>query len=282
MVSYFQQRGYSVNKGKHVLANRGYLAGTAEERAADLNAMFSDRRIRMILAASGGKGANQLLPLLNWGLIRANPKIFVGLSDPSVVANAILARSNVVAFHGPTGHDFGVTGIDPFSENWFWKIVTGTGTLPVSLDITDSIVLRAGHEITGPLVGGHLGTIQSLIGTPWSPQWDGAILFFEEIFADWERIDAMLTHFRLAGVFSRVKGLIVGQCVECGSSSPADATFYDMIIRCVGGEFPILANVPLGHTSKKLTLPLGVPARLHTDNPSLELLDFGVSGPRRR
>lgn len=276
MESYLRGKGYGVKRTPHVLASRGYLAGSAEDRAADLNAMFADPQVRMILTAFGGKGANQLLTLLDWDGIRTNPKIFVGLSDPSVVANAVTARTGIVTFHGPTGYDFGMTAIHAFTDVWFWKAVTGGHGLPWELDVTGSLVVRHGREVTGHLVGGHLGTLQSLVGTPWAPQWDGAILFVEEIFTEWERIDAMLTHFRLAGVFDRVRGLIVGRCVDCKSQAPADADFLQMILRCVGGAFPILAEVSLGHTPEKLTLPLGVPARLRTNPPSLEVLERGV------
>jgi muramoyltetrapeptide carboxypeptidase len=276
MEAYLRGKGYGVKRSPHVLASRGYLAGSAEDRATDLNTLFADPQVRMILTAFGGKGANEILPLLDWDLIRSNPKIFVGLSDPSVIANAITARTGIVTFHGPTGYDFGVTGIHAFTEPWFWKAVTGGHAVPWELDVSGSRVVRQGREVSGPLVGGHLGTLQSLIGTPWSPQWDGDILFVEEIFTDWERIDAMLTHLRLAGVFDRVRGLIVGRCVDCKCQSPADTDFYQMILRCVGRRFPILAEVPLGHTPEKLTLPLGVPVRLRTNPPSLEVLERGV------
>ncbi|HSV86772.1 MAG TPA: LD-carboxypeptidase [Levilinea sp.] len=269
---YFEARGYRVRTGAHVLERFGYMAGAAELRAGDLNEMLSDPDVRMIVTATGGDSAIQMLPLIYYGTLSLDPKIICGLSDPSILLNALTARSGVPTFHGPNGFDFG-GGITAFTEQNYWPLVTGQLSFPHRLPVEAQVhVLRAGPAVQGWLWGGHLATIQGLLGTPYLPQWGGAILFLEEFQVDYARTDAMLAHFRHAGIFDRIRALIVGQPVEIGQAGAE--SYEELILRnCAGTSFPIVANVPLGHTPNKITLPIGGKVRLDTSAHRLELLD---------
>ena len=277
-VAYWEQRGYQVVLGRHVADDLGYMAGLPEERAADLMAMFMDPRIKAIIVAMGGKSANQLLPLLDYRLIRANPKIFMGLSDPSIVALAIHAGAGIVTFHGPTGYNFGVEGLPPYTEYHMFKALTCSEPIGEVEAFSQWQVLRSGDLVEGPIVGGHLGTIRSLIGTSYAPHWNGAILFVEEIFAEHHDVDAALTHFRLACAFESIAGLIFGRSVEVAERSyPCRESLEEVILRiCAGYDFPILFGVDLGHTAEKITLPIGTRVRLDTQAGTLTLLESGV------
>lgn len=274
MARYFEQRGYCVEVGPHVLASFGEYAGTTQERADDFNLMVRDPSVRMIMTSHGGAGADQLLPLIDYDAISLHPKIIVGLSDPSVILNSVSCTASVPTFHGPNGHEFG--GDDPltsFTERNFWRLVSENITLPYAFPIRDDVqVVRQGAPEQGLLYGGNMEVVRSLFGTPWEPNWTNVILFLEDVVFKVYRFDRMLTHYRNAGVFGRIKGLVVGQPVECEKSQYE--TLEDVVLRvCANYDFPILTGLPIGHTDDKITLPIGCIVRLDSSKPSLELLE---------
>jgi muramoyltetrapeptide carboxypeptidase len=272
---YFEERGYRVCEGEHVLDSYGYMAGTAEARARDFNAMLNNPDIRMIVTARGGESAIQLLPLIEYGTLALDPKIICALSDPSILLNALTARSAVPTFHGPNGYDFGSEEPIAFTEENFWPLVTGERKYPHTLPVQERMkVLREGPAVNGWLWGGHMGTISGLLGTNFLPRWAGGILFLEEFIVNFPRTDALMTHFRLAGVFDRIRALVIGEPAEMDGSWE---TYAEIILRnCAGFSFPIVANVPLGHTPDKITLPIGGKARLDTAALRFELLEAVV------
>jgi muramoyltetrapeptide carboxypeptidase len=275
---YFEEQGYRVRQGEHVLDRKGFMAGTPEMRASDFNTMLSDPEIRMIVTATGGSSAVQMLPLIHYGTLAVDPKIICGLSDPSILLNALTARAGVPTFHGPNGFNFGNPGrLTRFTEEGFWPLVTGELEYPYRFPVGYQMnVLRPGPAVDGWLWGGHMETIQALIGTPWLPVWPGAILFLEEFQVDYTRTDTMLAHFRHAGVFDRIRALIIGQPAQI--SEPEGETYEEMILRnCAAYDFPIVTNIPLGHTPDKITLPIGGKARLDSSTLGFELLEPAIS-----
>jgi muramoyltetrapeptide carboxypeptidase len=259
---YFTARGYRVKLGEHVRAATGYLAGPAKERAHDLMAAFADPNVKLIIPASGGKGAAQFLNLLDMNAIRENPTIFTGISDPSIVCNAITTGAGVATLHGPSGFDFFQPEVNTDTESAFWRIVSG----PVSgISITDPSwqpLQGTGRTIKGRVFGGHLGVNRTLLGTKDLPDLTGAILLIEEVFAPYARIDEALTHLRLAGVFDQIAALIVGVPVECSPEDSPDTGWEDMILRCVGDACPILVGVEFGHTARKVPFVIGGSAEI--------------------
>ena len=130
------------------------------------------------------------------------------------------------------------------------------------------IVRGAGATVRGPVVGGHLGTIRALVGTDYLPDLDGAILILEDVFVGWVDIDAALTHLKLAGALDRIAALVVGVPVDTSQGDAPDPTWDDLIVRCVGGAFPVITNVEFGHTPRKIPLPIGGAIELHIDDNS--------------
>jgi muramoyltetrapeptide carboxypeptidase len=250
------------------------MAGTPQMRADDFNLMLHDPQVRMIVTSMGGAGAAHLVPLIDYPAMAADPKIVAGLSNPCVLMNAISGVAGVPTFHGPNGVEFGgYAPLTPFTEENFWPLVSQELPLPYAFPVSHSMrVIRAGGVVEGRLFGGHLRTIQTLIGTRWAPDWEGAILFVEEYQVELYRTDAVLAHLRLASIFDGIQGLLVGQPVECDAVEAE--TLEDIVLRnCAGYDFPIAANLPIGHTDDKLTLPIGCRVRLDTVQPALELLE---------
>jgi muramoyltetrapeptide carboxypeptidase len=256
LTGYFHDRGYQVRTWPSATMATGYLAGPAEQRAADLMAAFADPDVSLIVPATGGKGAAQLLPLLDYDTIAAHPTVFTGMSDPSIIGNALLARAGLTSLHGPSGYDFFQRPVNTDTDTAFWHAVSGElqGT-EVKGDQWRNV--RGTGRVNGPVVGGHLGTVRALIGTPYLPPLEGAVLILEEVFVPWVAVDQALTHLRLAGAFNHISALLVGVPIDCDRADAPDATWDDMIVRCVGGDCPIITNVEFGHTARKIPLPLG-------------------------
>jgi muramoyltetrapeptide carboxypeptidase len=280
ITGYFRDAGYEVRVWPSATTATGYLAGPAPARAADLMAAFADPDVSLIVPATGGKGAAQLLPLLDYDLIAAHPTVFTCLSDPSIIGNALLARSGLSTLHGPSGYDFFQRPVNTDTAAAFWHAVTGD-LRDVALPGDGWRVVRGGGTTTGPVVGGHLGTIRALVGTAYLPALDGAVLILEDVFVPWVAIDEALTHLRLAGLFDHIGALVIGVPIDCDRGDAPDETFDDLIVRCVGGDFPIVTGVEFGHTARKIPLPLGGRITLDLDaaSPGLRYLDSLVETP---
>jgi muramoyltetrapeptide carboxypeptidase len=270
LVAYFEGRGHPVRVMPHTAAATGYIAGPAAQRAADLNAAFADPEVRLVMPAEGGEGAANLLELLDFDLIAASGKIFVGLSDTASLANAIASRGRLATLHGPTGHSFSRPEVEPFTEEWFWRIVSG----PVAgCEVSAEgwrVAQGAGGRVSGPVVGGHLRTLRTLVGTRWMPELRGAIFVVEEVDVSWAQIDSALTHLRLAGVFDEVAALLVGAPRDCVRGDSPDAGWEELILRASGVSCPVVTGVELGHTARKIGLGLGCRIELElTDERAL-------------
>lgn len=279
LVEYFNERGYEVKVAPAVGAATGYLAGSTEQPAGDLMAAFDDPAVRLIVLASGGTGAARLLGMLDYELIRANPKIFTGMSDPSIVGNAIYQRSDVVTLHGPSGYDFFQPDVNAATETAFWQIVSSSVAGQEVKGEQWRVIRGLGTQPTGHVVGGHLGTIRALIGTPWMPEMRGAILILEEVFVPWVRIDQALAHLRLTGIFEQLSALVVGSPVDCDKGDAPDENWDEMILRCVGGTCPVVTNVEFGHTANKMPFVIGGRVMLDLGGaaPTLRYLDSLVA-----
>lgn len=218
---------------------------------------FTRPDVRLILPANGGIGAGQLIDLLDYEIIRDNPKLFTGVSDPSVLCNSIFARAGLVTVHGPTGFNFFQDPVDPDTAHDFWRMVSG----PIAGRTISSPqwrVARNGSEkITGRIVGGNLASLRSLVGTRYMPPLAGAILMLEEYGASWAEIEYDLTHLRLADVFTDIAALIWGVPVECARERAVDRTLDDLILRCLPDGFPVVSGLLIGHASHMIPLPVG-------------------------
>ena len=277
-VRYLEGLGYRVLPGPNVNRLHGYLAGTDEERAADINGMFANPDVCAIICIRGGYGTPRLLSLLNYRLIARNPKILVGYSDITAMQLAIWKKTRLVTFQGPMlSTDFGGT-VDPFAEEWFWKIVTspkGVGRLDIG---TDAKTLRPG-KAHGRLLGGNFALLAAVLGTRYQPDFGGSLVFLEDTDEEPYRIDRMFTHLRHASILSRSSGLVLGQFTN---SEPTDPTKPSLTLGEVLEDatswttIPVLANLPFGHVSRKLTIPLGVNARLDAGERTLNLAEGAV------
>lgn len=258
-VGLLEDAGFRVRLGAATRKRRGYFAGPDELRAADLHEMFRDPDIRAILAARGGYGSGRLLPLLDFGLLREHPKIFVGHSDVTFLLAALLQRADVVTFHGPMVAGFAQ---QPEAAESLLRLLCGER---VGWHAAARFVVQPG-EAEGPLTGGCLSIVAAGLGTPWALETRGRILFLEDVNERPYRVDRMLTQLRQAGLFDGVAGVVFGEMAGCDPAGDDGPTVLEVVRDAfAGAPFPVALGLPSGHGSGTFTVPLGVRARLAGD-----------------
>jgi muramoyltetrapeptide carboxypeptidase len=279
-VRYLESLGYRVEIAPSVLKNHGYLAGTDEERAGDLHAFFARKDIRAIMCIRGGYGTPRLLRLINYRLIASNPKIFVGYSDLTSLQLAIWKRTGLVQFHGPmVGVDM-ADGMDAFTEGLFWQTVTATSRVgTIALPDPQPTALTGG-KARGRLLGGNLALLVSSMGTRYFPDFRDTLLYLEDIGEEPYRVDRMLFQLLNAGILHAVSGILTGQFTDCGPKDITKPSFsVDEVFQQIADltDRPFLARLPFGHESRKMTIPLGITARVDASRGRIEYLESAVS-----
>ncbi len=259
----------------------GYLAGTDQERADDLNASFRDKSIDGIICTRGGYGSMRFLPLLDEKMIRQNPKVLLGFSDITALLVGISRRCGFITFHGPNA----LTSSDEYSMQSMVSCVAkaepmGEILQPEPLPNEKYLLetLSAGRA-EGRLVGGNLTLLAHLVGTPWAADLKDSILFIEDVGEAPYRLDRMLSHLRLAGTFNRCRGIIVGQFARCDEAAPDSAWKVADVMkdRLSDLGIPVVSGWAIGHVRTKITLPLGCRAELDAEAKTLKVLDSAVS-----
>ena len=261
--------------GEHLFSKRGYLAGKDEDRADDLMSMFKNQDVKAILCARGGYGVNRLLPLLKPGIIRKNPKILVGASDITLLLLYLAKKCSLVAFHGPmVGGNFGQYGMKK-TKKQFHDLLTGqsAGKMLVS---AQAHVMKPGIG-KGEITGGCLTLLCRSLGTPWEIQTRNKILLIEDVNEASYKIDGMLWQLKAAGKFKDVKGIVLGEMIDCHpkkSGNGAKTHYYHEMFDDL--SIPIVTNFPIGHGKEMWTLPFGVDATLNAEAKSIQLKHCGV------
>ena len=210
----------------HVRDRYGYLAGRDHDRAADVNAFFADSEVAALLPIQGGWGSSRILPYLDYETIRKNPKIIIGFSDLTALLLGIHAQTGLVTFHGPNG----LTAWRSPQTTSFRQVLFEGGQSILQNQwsaAADGRLMQVDNRIRtitpgraqGRLIGGNLSVLSGIVGSPYMPNLDGAILFLEDIGEYIYRLDRMITHLKLAGVFDNLAGFIFGQCPELWSRS---------------------------------------------------------------
>ena len=283
--------GYSVKAGKNAKKTRGHKAGTAQERVDDLHEMLEDEKVKAIITSLGGYNSNELLPIIDYELIRNNPKILCGYSDITFLHCGIYSQTGLVTFYGPhllvQFADFG--GPIPYTRNYFEKLLCQAqplGRVEPSKEYTcerlewesDDVrprklmpapgwkVLKEGNA-RGRLVGGHIGTIAGLMGTKYLPSFKDTILFWEDTESSTPETDRLLCQLKMVGVFDQIRGMIVGR--ELG--------LHEIIFEATKEyDFPIIAEMDFGHTDPMFTIPYGIEASINTGKMDFSILESSV------
>jgi len=271
-VENLKKLGFEVKEGKTVkLRHSGYMAGTDIQRAEDINSMFADKEVKAIICAMGGQVAIRTLRYLDFDLIRANPKIFSGMSDITTFHVAFLAKTGLVGLH-QTDVVFGF-GTDMNSKeakyemDLFFKVTKNAQPLGLLPTLTRWEVWREG-KTEGKLFGGNVPSLQALLATPYFPKLNEDIIFFWEAMAQpLDLLDQRLVQFREAGLFDRTKGMLIGKIrgEEAGAVKDMTSEVKKVVLDITEEfDFPIIASMDFGHYTPNLPLPMWLKASMNT------------------
>jgi len=250
---------------QEIFTQDGFLAGSDQSRAETINALLADEETKAIFCARGGYGSMRIMNRINLDLIKLRPKIMIGFSDVTALLLALHQAVGLVTFHGPV-----ITSLSQADEETVLalkKLLLRQGVFPFAL--SDTRVILPGRA-EGPLIGGNLTILIHLLATPHLPDLDRAVLFLEDTGEPPYRLDRMLTTLKLSGILKRCSGLIFGQFLDCGT--------HDEVHRVIAGNLadfhgPVVADFPIGHGSRNITLPIGPRAILDTRAGCLDLAE---------
>ncbi|HEY7889649.1 MAG TPA: LD-carboxypeptidase [Steroidobacteraceae bacterium] len=257
-------RRYQVHYDPGVLRRRRYLAGSDERRLSELKSALGDAGARAIFCARGGYGMMRLLPALEG--IAVVPKPVIGFSDITVL-HQLLQRQRLVSIHGPVLTQ--LSRLDAGAHARLFELLESKA--PAAALIGAETYVAGVAE--GPLLGGNLSVLTRLLGTPFLAPLDGAILLLEDVGERPYRLDRMWTHLALAGVFRRVRGIVLGELVGC-EDKDADYSSADVLRELAAATaLPCAAGFPIGHGAQNQPLPLGVRVRLDAGSCRLTFLE---------
>lgn len=272
--------GFRAIPGKHLFKRRGYLAGSDDERAEDVNHMFSNPDIQGIFCIRGGYGASRILPLLDYDTIRSNPKVLLGYSDITALHLAINTLTGLVTFHGPiAGQQFTTYTYQEFKRIMMEAEHPTPLAAPPEIayppgqaERHNRLTTFAGGRASGPLIGGNLSLVTSLMGTPYQPDFRGKLLFLEDVDEKPYSVDRMLTQLWLAGVFEQISGLVFGKFTDYEADAPSFSMEAVMAQRCADLSIPVIRGLMIGHVDDQSIIPVGASAELDADAGTLTLL----------
>jgi len=245
-------------------ARDGYLAGSDEQRARDINSAIADKDIQAIWCVRGGYGAMRILDALDYEGMKRTPKTLIGYSDVTALHAAFGKRSNLVTFHGPTARQ----NIPPFAFESLQNAVA-KGKDPCG-EMPKAGTLRGGRA-KGRLVGGNLALLTALAGTPYAPDYRDAILVIEDVNEAHYRIDRMMMTLHLSGALSGLAGLVFGRFTDIPKEFGDEEWSLERVLGDAAGRagVPCVSNAPFGHIDEQWTLPIGAMAELDADAKTL-------------
>ncbi len=261
-VGFLEGHGFNVVFHPQTSLKHGQWAGTPEQKVSAMHEYFKNPDIKAIICFVGGNGAIHMLDQIDYDLIKQNPKIFIGYSDITILLNAISTQTGLVTFHGPTLSRIERT--DPKYTQQMINLLMGKVN---SLDIDDN------SECEGTLYGGNLSVMQALIGTPYAPDLNKAILMLEDTNDHISRYDRMVAHMKQAGWLNNLSGIILGEFIKTQDNPerPYGFTMEDIITNLTHNTL-ILKNIPVGHGDKLCTLPIGANVVLKNNKLSFKSL----------
>lgn len=272
--------GFQVKLGKNLKNRYGHLAGTDEQRAEDLNDMFSDKDIKAIICIRGGSGASRILPMLDYKAIAKNPKPLLGYSDITALHCAIQSQTGLITFHGPMGSG----SWNSFNVKQFEKVFIQKEKITYQNihSETDDLVVKSnriqtlnGGRAEGKILGGNLTVLTAISGSPYYPDFRDAILFIEDIGEDPYKIDRMMSTLKLNGTLDLIKGFVFGQCSACEPSGGYGSLTLDQVLDdyILPLKIPAYSGAMIGHIAKQFIIPVGAQVAMDADKGTISLLE---------
>ncbi len=281
-VNKIEALGFRTTYNESVLSEYGYFAGRDQERADELMEMFSRKDIDGIWCVRGGYGSIRILDLLNYELIRQNPKVFIGYSDITAIITAIYEQSRLVSFHGPMG----ISDFNSFSIKSIEKVLIDPKTTyrysyrrekkTKDNPEFDRYTITGGRA-EGILTGGNISVLDSMIGSRFEPNFKNKLVYLEEIEEKTYRVDKMVFHLLSGTNIKEAAGIVMGAMGDCNINDEPRLTLrmaLNDLLKPLG--IPVAYGLSFGHISRMITIPTGIRAAFDADKCSLELMEAAV------
>lgn len=274
--------GFKTVYRNSILEKSGYFAGEDKKRADELIEMFSRKDVDGIFCVRGGYGCARILPLLDYEIIKNNPKVLIGYSDVTALLYGIYSKTGLVCFHGPVG----ISTFNEFSVMYLKNTLIypheNLELISEPEEGTSPVVISSG-KAEGELIGGNLSIVVSMIGTSYDVDYKDKIVFLEETGEEPYRVDRMLTQMIQSGKFDNAAGIAMGIFEKCEpkEKEPAFSSSFSLMEvlfdRLSGLGIPVIYGLSFGHIKNKFTLPFGIKSELNADNHTLSLLEKAVN-----
>jgi muramoyltetrapeptide carboxypeptidase len=290
----FGRHSFKISYAAHAEEANMFVSASVQSRVDDLHDAFSDPSVDAILTTIGGYNCNELLNSLDYNLIRKNPKILCGYSDITALAQAIHVKTGLVTYSGTHYSSWGMRKGFDYSEEYFLKCCAGDEPFRIepSLSWSDEawfmdqenrnfipndghwIINRGAGAVTGKILGGNLGLLNILQGTPYFPDLKDSILFLEHCAEEHEFLfNRGIQSLIQQNGFTGVKGIVIGRFQQ------SNRVTKDMLTEMIRTKpalenIPVIANVDFGHTTPTITFPIGGMARIGFDGDGKAQIDL--------
>ena len=259
-IKYFEKAGYKVKLGNYIYHFDRYLAGSAQNRVQDLHMMFRSKSIKAIFSARGGYGATQMLPLINYDLIKNNHKPLFGFSDTTALQIALFEKAKLPTISGLSlCSDFTPKGSNDMTRNSLENFIQTSNF--------DTFQLKANKkhlEIKGKITGGCLTLVSALCGTAFQATLKNRILVLEDVKEEPYHVDRMLTQLSQQKDFHLLKGIIFGNFHECNAENPKHGSLETVLHKFAKSiSIPVFYNLPYGHQNARCQIPIGLEATIN-------------------
>ena len=280
---YFEDIGYKIEFGLSNDLRSGPFAGTPEQRADDINNMFENPDIDMVMCARGGYGANKVLPLINYDLIKNNPKIFIGYSDITAYLTSITQKTGLVTFHGPMLTTYKKSWVS-YNYDLMHSVLTGEKRIKIKEPDSSPVKVLKHGKASAQLWGGNMTLLINRLGTDEFLDTNDIILFLEDIDEYLYSFERMMVQMRIAKMFNNIRGLIIGELKDIHDQEIQFEKSTDEIIldTCGDLDIPIISNFPCGHGKYQATMPISIDVEIDTsvkDSP-VQILSNAVEVAR--
>ncbi|MBT0724714.1 LD-carboxypeptidase [Rosenbergiella sp. S61] len=296
---FLEKKGFLLHAGRLTGQSDYYRSGTIQDRAAELNQLIRDPKVRCIMSTIGGNNSNALLPYIDYDALRQDPKIIIGYSDVTALLAGIYAKTGLITFYGPAlVASFGeLAPLVEHTYHSFHTICLTQPKLPYPYSLPeywtderlnwDHIEADRGKTlyknqcefigsgtVQGRVLGGNLNTLSGIFGTPWMPSiHHGDILFIEDSLKNIATVERSFSHLKLSGIFDKVSAIILGKHEQFDAADSGRQPI-DVLREVLGGQtIPIVNGFDCCHTHPMLTLPLGTKIKIDFDQRSISLIE---------
>lgn len=281
-ISKLEGLGFRTTYNDTVLSEYGYFAGPDQERAEELMEMFVREDVDAIWCVRGGYGSIRILDLLDYEVIRQNPKVLIGYSDITAILTAIYQESGLVTYHGPVG----TSDFNGFSKKSIRKVLKYPGEtykFPYKREKEtqenpefDRYTISGG-EAEGELIGGNVSVLDSIIGTRFEPDFENKLVYLEDVGEKTYRVDKMIFHLLSGTNLKQAAGIVMGIFADCNvneAPSLSLRTALDDLLKPLG--IPVSYGLSFGHIKRQVTIPTGIRATMDADKNTFRLLEPAV------